>query len=156
MLVSRASHGAGRANSARRVVYLRLPKCPGSTPRRSLQRRGCSCFPHPSPEEHKQALLVCFDLSLMMACCIWQTGAEWLLVPLVRKASWLSFNPWLINGAHLFDPRLALISMSIEQEPSDRKGCIRRSSCCALEGSFTLVTKSIVVGEAYLFPAKLE
>lgn len=132
---------AGIANSARRVVFLTLPKCPGSTPCHSLQCRGRSCFPRPGPEEPKQALPAYLDSSPMTEHWIQQTRAERLPVPSIRKASWLLFNPSLINGAHLFDQRLALISIRVEQEPSDRKGCIRRSSCCALKGFFSLVTK---------------
>lgn len=132
---------AGRANSAGRVAFLMLLKCPGSASLHSLQCRGCSCFLRPSPEEPKLVLPAYFDLSPMTEHWIWQTGAEPLPVPSIRKVSWLLFNPSLVNGAHLFDQRPALISVRVEQEPSDRKGCIRRSSCCALKGFFTLMTK---------------
>lgn len=147
---------AGRANSARRVVFLTLPKCPGSAPRHSLQCRGRSRFPRPGPEEPKQALPAYLDLSPMTS-----TGSskpELSSCPFPQLGRLLDFCliPRLLMALTSLIKDLHWFQLGLSKNPVTGKAVSGGAAAVPRRVSSASWPKSIVIGEAYLFPTKLE
>lgn len=145
---------AGRANSARRVVFLTLPKCPGSMPCHSLQCRGHSCLPRPSPEEPRQALLAYSDSSPMMERWIQQTGVE--RFPQLGRLPDFCLIPRLLMVLTSVIKDLHWFQLGLSKSPVTGKAVSGGAAAVPWRISSPSWPKSIVIGEAYLFPTTLK